>query len=220
MLFNYIILLTIISNVLSLKLNFKGNDLIYLLNRISSHEIRNKMCYQFYDDLVKDNYYCAINSFEKYNFNLNSYKLISDIGLLFHNYLSMSKDEFEIMYLENKEYINLISNNYNKFFSESKYYIEYLGKKIAQYYLNKFDYLYNTTKSIISSYTVIDENSNKIIFPDNSYLLYFTTNTINNYTDCIEFLNSLKNTTCFTVKKEILDEYVNVAKNYLNNIKN
>jgi len=214
MLLYYILLLTIISTSFSLKLVFDGEELLNNISETYRSDKRLETCNKSFIDLVENEYICVNKNDTQIS---KSFEMIKDLINLCIDHITIPTYLLTLMYLENKEVYDKIKNNYNTFYYDSIPLIKIIGRKLAIYYLDKFNYLYESIQIILKSYITINQADEEIILPDGKKIIYFTSNTINKYSNCEEFIGSLYNMKCFTVKKEILNKYVQMALEKLKN---
>ena len=204
MMYYYILLILSLFLQYSYSFIFNSNDIIHNITNTKDTNLQNKLCNILYDRLITDEIICFIENKKKENF-FNEYRLMSKIILMYINEFKFSKDELEYILFENDKDIENLKKNFNLFYIESFFSIKQIYEKLKDYYNNKFSLFLIKTYTFFKKIITIDELNEEVILPIDYKIKYFTYNTINKYNDCLELINSIDNSICLSIKKEIIN---------------
>jgi hypothetical protein len=166
---------------------------------------QNKQCNKLFQNLVNENFICVFihtnetNILPEYKFTYNFFQIIFDV---------LINNEFKTLINNDYKYYKNIHENFLLFYSNTILPIKYVIKNILKYLIMKLKIIFLKLYDYIKDEYKLDEKKEEIILPMlliPNKIKYFTENTINNYDNCEQLLNSLKNSLCFTTKVENIE---------------
>ena len=220
--FALFLLCTVFSYAFSLNEIIFNSD-IYIKN-ITNEEDSLKQyqtCNTFYNNLVEDNYVCIFKDNFEINDNEKNIKKEKEFFFIFEtmniyiNELTLSNNDINTFYIKNNDEINHVKKNFEAFYILTNLSVKTLFKNLINIILDKFMLFYDKFYLFIESNLQINAGEEEIILPISQKIRYFTNATIDRYDDCIDFIESLHYSTCFSTDKNRIFEAI---KNLIDNI--
>jgi hypothetical protein len=203
---------------------------VYSLNEIifnSNNAIKNitsekdifkkcKKCSIFYNNLVNNNYVCIYEeNNDKINNTINEFHFFNEIINIYSDEILLIKNDIIYFLNNNNNKIKEIKKIFDSFYLFTNKSINKLFKNLILIIFDRFILFLDKFYLFIEKNLKLDTDKEEIILPFPQKIRYFTNITIDKYFDCDDFLESLKDSTCFlTDKKRIL----NFIRNIINNI--
>jgi hypothetical protein len=181
---------------------FRSDEIIpKILNNSNSHLVKNHMCNALYENMVENEFVCVYpnNTYQlENNFTPESKFVFDSVKIVVETFFD--KDSIENFASTNKKDFNIIYSNYLSFYIGSIIPINNIIENLLKYLTNKFVQTYNKFKNFLQDKYSLDEERELIILPIPSKIRYFTDETLSKYDGCLDFLNSLENSICFTTQ--------------------
>jgi hypothetical protein len=129
--------------------------------------------------------------------------------------LLLSPNDINAYYIKNNNEISYVKKNFDVFYILTNMSIKTLFKNLMYVILDKFMLFYDKFYLFIVNNLQINASEEEIILPIFQKIRYFTHTTIDKYDDCIDFIESLHYSTCFSTDKNRIFETI---KNLVDNI--
>jgi hypothetical protein len=181
---------------------FKSDEIIpKILN--NSDFVKNEICNVFYDNIVENQFICVYpsntNHFDN-NFTPESKFIFDSVKIIIETFFD--KDSIENFANTNNKDFNIIYSNYLSFYIGSIIPINNIIKNLLKYLTDKFVQTYEKINIFMQNKYSLDVEKELIILPIPSKIRYFTDETMDKYDGCLDFLDSLENSICFTTRIE------------------
>lgn len=188
---------------------FKSDEIIPRIVN-NSYIKKNYLCNKLYKNMVKNKFICVYPNDiiqNKNNFTQESKFIFESVKIIIETFLD--KNSVENFVSTNNRNLNVIYSNYLLFYVGSIIQINDIIKNLLQYLTDKFILTYKKYSNFIKSKYSLDEKNELIILPIPSKIRYFTNQTLDKYDECLDFLNSLEDSVCFTTKIENIQKLNN-----------
>jgi hypothetical protein len=177
---------------------FKSDEII---QKITNNSIltRNQQCEAFYRNIVENEFVCVYPNKKDENKHMSESKFVIDSIKIIIDTLNDKNDINRFIDANTKDY-NIIYRNYLIFYNKSISSIGNILENALKYLIDKFKVIYFKIYYYMQDKYTLDEVNEQIILPIPGKIRYFTNETIKKYDNCLDFLNSLESSVCFTTK--------------------
>jgi len=185
---------------------FKSDEMALKIKN-NSMLLQTQLCLQLYENIVINEFVCIYPN----NVNQSETKLILDSVQIVVDTI-LNNDNVLKLYDDNSQDFNIVYKNYLYFYTKSIGPFNNIIKNVLKYITGKFMEIYIKIHNYMQDKYTLDKENEEIILPITSKVRYFTNNTINKYDNCIDFINSLETSICFTTKIENIQKLSDYLK--------